>query len=148
MGAYTKLLYQIVFSTKYRQKTLTKERRQDLFKYIGGVLTNNKCVYYAINGVEDHIHIATSIHPTVCLSALVKDIKVSSSIWIKRNKVFPNFISWQIGYGAFTYSLEAKYNLIRYIENQEDHHRIKSSYKEYIELLKEYEIDFEEKFIE
>jgi REP element-mobilizing transposase RayT len=147
MGSYTQLLYQIVFSTKNREKVLIKENRGALYKYIWGVLVKNKCKVYAINGIEDHIHIAVDIHPTKCISSLVKDIKVASSIWIKENNVFRNFKSWQIGYGAFTYSIDAKRNLIHYIENQEEHHKVKNSKDEYLELLSENVVEFEEKYI-
>ena len=148
MGSNTRLLYQIVFSTKNREKVLKKENRQQLYNYISGVLINNKCIVYAINGIEDHIHIAAHIHPSVSISDLLKDIKISSSIWIKKEKIFPSFISWQIGYGAFSYSFEAKNNLISYIENQENHHKIQSPREEFIELLKEYEIEFDEKYVD
>jgi REP element-mobilizing transposase RayT len=147
MSSYSRLLYQIVFSTKYRQKTLKKENRQQLYKYMWGVLNNNKCIVYAINGVEDHIHIITHIHPSTSISSLVKDIKVSSSIWIKKNKLFPSFISWQVGYSVFSYSIEAKDNLINYVDNQEAHHKKKNSREELIELLDKFEIEYEEKYV-
>ena len=79
MSTYTQILYQIVFSTKYRKKVLIKEHREKLYKYIWGILKNKKCVLYQINGVEDHLHIATHVHPTVDVSSLVKDIKTASS---------------------------------------------------------------------
>ena len=102
MGTYTQILYQIIFSTKYREPVMIKANRVELFKYITGILENKKCKLYQINGVEDHLHILTHIHPSVSLSDLVKDIKVASSIFIKEKKLFPGFIGWQVGYGAFT----------------------------------------------
>jgi len=81
MGTYTQILYQIVFSTKDRKNTLYKKNRDKLFRYIQGILKNKKCVLYEINGIENHVHLATHIHPTIAVSSLVKDIKVSSSIW-------------------------------------------------------------------
>ncbi|MBO6571590.1 MAG: transposase [Balneola sp.] len=78
---------------------------------------------YQINGVEDHIHILTHIHPSVALSQLVKDIKLASSFYIKENKLFFGFHGWQEGYGAFTYSLKEKERLINYVKNQEEHHK-------------------------
>lgn len=91
MGTFTQTLYQIVFSTKYRKKTLSKDERPELFKSIWGILKNNKCHLYRINGVEDHIHIITSLHPSVALSNLIKDIKLGSTIFIKEKSIFPNF---------------------------------------------------------
>ena len=89
MSTYTQILYQLVFSTKYRERTMIKENRPELFKYIWGILKHNKCHLYRINGVEDHLHIVTHLHPTVALSSLIKDIKVSSSKHIKEHNLFP-----------------------------------------------------------
>ena len=147
MSTYTQLLYQIVFSTKYREKTLTKNNRDELFKYISGLLKNKKCHLYIINGVEDHIHIITHIHPTISLSSLIKDIKVASSLHIKEKNLFLDFISWQEGYGAFTYSIKEKDRLIKYVMNQEEHHKTKTFKDEFIELLNEHGIEFDEKYL-
>ncbi len=147
MSTYTQILYQIVFSTKNRDPTLTKNHRDELFKYIWGVLKNKKCHLYRINGVEDHLHIVTHLHPSVSLSSLVKDIKVSSSLYIKEQNLFEKFTNWQDGYGAFTYSIKEKDRLIEYVKNQEEHHRIKTFKEEYIELLHEHGIEFDEKYL-
>ena len=147
MSTYTQILYQIVFSTKYRERTLTENNRDKMFKYIWGLLKNKKCHLYRINGVEDHLHIVTHLHPTVALSSLVKDIKVSSSLYIKEQNLFENFTSWQEGYGAFTYSIKEKDRLIEYVKNQKAHHRNKTFKEEYIELLNEHEIEFDEKYL-
>jgi len=85
-----------VFSTKHREKCLSKGNRPELFKYIWGILENKKCHLYRINGVEDHIHIITHLHPTLALASLIKDIKIASSKHIKENRLFPNFSSWQV----------------------------------------------------
>ncbi len=147
MSTYTQILYKIVFSTKNREFTLVKEGREKLFRYIWGILKNKKCHLYRINGMEDHIHILISLHPSVALSNLVKDIKVASSKFIRKNQVFPNFGYWQNGYGAFTYSYDVKDNLMAYIKNQEEHHKNISFLDEYKILLKEFEIEFEEKYL-
>lgn len=147
MSTYTQILYQIIFSTKHREKTLEKENREKLYRYIWGILKNKKCVLYKINGIEDHLHIATYVHPSISISSLVKDIKVSSSIWIKKEKLFPNFTAWQGGYGAFTYSVKEKEALIKYIENQEVHHKTKSFREEYINLLNKHNIKFDKKYL-
>ena len=148
MGTFTQTLYQIVFSTKYRKKTLSKDDRPELFKSIWGILKNSKCHLYRINGVEDHIHIITSLHPSVALANLVKDIKLGSTSFIKEKKIFPDFAGWQDGYSAFTYSIEAKDNLIEYVKNQEEHHKNKTFKEELIELLKEHGIEFDEKYLD
>ncbi|MBK7087570.1 MAG: IS200/IS605 family transposase [Chitinophagaceae bacterium] len=147
MSTYTQILYQIVYSTKYREKTLEAENRKELYKYIWGILNNNKCYLYQIGGIEDHIHIITHLHPSVALADLVKDIKLASSDYIKNKKLFPNFNGWQDGYAAFTYSIDTKENLINYVKNQEEHHKTKTFVEELKELLIEYKIEFDEKYL-
>jgi putative transposase len=147
MSTYTQIIYQIVFSTSNRIECLHQENRPELFKYISGIIKNRKSHLYRINGVEDHLHIITHLHPTVALSDLVKDIKVASAIKIKETGWFKNFTAWQEGYGAFTYSNKEKDRLIEYVKNQEDHHKKISFREEYIELLNEHKIEFDEKYL-
>jgi putative transposase len=144
---HTKLIYHIVFGTKYRRRVLTKDKRKRLFKFIWGILQKKKCHLYRINGVEDHIHILTSMRTTMDVANLVKDIKVASHLWIEENEIFPEFIEWQVGYGAFTVSAYEKDGLIEYIKNQEAHHKIETYEDEYRRLLKEHDIDFNEKYL-
>ena len=148
MSNYTQILYQIVFSTKHRERTLVKEERPELFKDIWGILKNKKCHLYRINGVEDHIHIVTSIHPTIAIANLVKDIKLGSTSFIKEKKLFPAFNGWQDGYSAFTYHIESKDHLIEYVKNQEAHHATKTYKDELRALLKEHGIEFDEKYLD
>lgn len=147
MSTFTQILYQIVYSTKYRERTLNAENRKELYKYIWGILKNNNCHLYQIGGVEDHVHIVTHIHPSVALAKLIKDIKLASTDYIKKENLFPHFNGWQDGYGAFTYSIEAKEDLIKYVLNQEEHHRCKTFIEEYKELLQEHKIEFDEKYL-
>jgi REP element-mobilizing transposase RayT len=147
MSTHTQLLYHIVFGTKYRIPCLQKNKRQVLYKYIWGILNNNKCHLYRINGVEDHLHILTHIHPTVALSLLIKDIKLASHTFIKQEKLFPPYRGWQEGYGAFTHHFNDKNRLIGYIKTQESHHRYVSWPEELKALLKEHEIAFDERYL-
>ena len=147
MSTYTQILYQIVFSTRNRKKILNKENREELFRYIHGILQNKNCHLYRINGVADHLHIVTHIHPTISLASLVKDIKLATTEYINYEFLFPGFDGWQDGYGAFTYSISAKDNLIEYVKKQEDHHRLTTFHEEYIQLLIEHGIDFNEKYL-
>ena len=147
MATYTQLIYHIVFSTKYRDPTMIAEQRKRLFAYIHQLLTNKNCHLYRINGVEDHLHILTHIHPTIAVSSLVKDIKLAASDFIHREGLFPKFKGWQVGYGAFTASIKSKDRLINYIKNQEEHHRKTTYLDEYKGLLKEYQIEFDEKYL-
>jgi REP element-mobilizing transposase RayT len=147
MGTYTQILYQVVFSTKYREQTMQENEQEQLYKYISGILKNKKCHLYRINATENHIHIVTYIHPSISPASLVKDIKLASSLWIKESGIFKNFNGWQDGYGAFTYSVKEKERLINYVKNQKEHHKVKTFIEEYVELLKEHEIDYDEKYL-
>ena len=147
MNTYTQILYQIVFAPKNHEHTLVSGNRQELYKYIGGILNNKKCHLYRIGGISDHIHIVTHLHPSIALASLVKDIKVASSEYIKRDRLFPGFSGWQDGYGAFTYNIGEKNKLIEYVKNQEEHHKTKSFREEFIELLNEHGIIFNEKYM-
>ena len=147
MSTYTQILYQIVFSTKNREHTLDNQNRKELFKYIWGILKNKKCHLYQIGGVTDHLHIVTHLHPTIALSDLIKDIKLAATEHIKKEKLFAGFNGWQDGYGAFTYSIDSKDNLISYVKNQEKHHKTKTFLEEFKELLMEHKIEFDDKYL-
>lgn len=123
LSTYTDMTCHLVFATKNRVRALDKARREDLFRFIWGVLNERKCHLYRIGGVEDHLHILTSLHPTVALASLVKEIKTASSAWIKGERVFPFFEHWQEGYGAFSVAAKDRPGLIDYIKNQEQHHQ-------------------------
>ena len=147
MSTYTQIVYHIVFATKNRRPVLDKARREDLFRYMWGIIKNQDCHLYRVNGVEDHVHLLASLHPTVALARLVKDLKVASSLWIKENHVFPEFEAWQEGYAAFTHSLEEKDRLIEYIKNQEEHHRSIDFLDEYRRFLSEAGIQLDERYL-
>ncbi len=147
MSTYSQSLIHIVFSTKNREKTLTKNNRDELFKYIWGVIDKKKCHLYRIGGVEDHIHISTSFTSTLTIADLVKDIKLASSDFIKRENLFLNFGGWQNGYSWFTHSFENKDRLIEYIKNHEKHHETKTFIEELIELLNEHGVEYDERYL-
>ncbi len=135
MATYTDITYHLVFATKNRIPSLDKPRRDDLYRFCWGLLKARDCHLYRIGGVEDHVHILTSLHPTVALADLVKEIKTASSAWIKGQAVFPAFDYWQEGYGAFTVGTEARPGLIDYIRNQETHHQRLSFIDELREMV-------------
>ncbi len=146
MSTYTQILYHLVFSTKDRQPVLSDARRDELFKYMSGVIQNNRCRPIWMNGVKDHVHILFSLRPAVALADLVKDVKVATSSWIKEQRVFPNFFAWQEGYGAFTYSLREEPELIEYVKSQEAHHRKTTFLEEYRKLMLDAGVEFDEKY--
>jgi putative transposase len=147
MSSHRQIIYQVVFGTKNRESTIPEDHCEELYKYIWGIIKNKNCKLYRINGIEDHIHILSDLHPSVSLSDYVKDIKVASSLWMKEQGKFPRFKGWQDGYGAFTYSIREKDILINYIKNQKDHHKTEIFYDEYKRLLIENGIEFDEKYL-
>ena len=147
MSTYTQICYHIVFSTKQRVPALKADRREDLLRYIWGILKNRDCHLYRINGTEDHLHILTSLHPTVNLAGLIKDVKTGSSLLIKEDSVFRNFSHWQDGYGAFTHSKGQIHALIEYIKGQGEHHKRTTFAEEYRKLLVEAGVEFDERYM-
>jgi REP element-mobilizing transposase RayT len=148
MSTYTQILYHIVFATKNREPVLQKDRRDDLYKYIWGIIKNRNGHLYRIGGIEDHVHVLTSLHPSIALSDLVKEIKTASNQWIRSNNAFQKFDGWQNGYGAFTCSINDKDRMIQYIKNQEEHHHKGSSSDELKLLLANAGITYDEKYFE
>ena len=147
MSTFTQIYYHIVFGTFRRQPVMIKSGRDALYRCIWGIIKNHHCHLYRINGVEDHFHIFTSLHPTVCLADLVKDVKLGSESWLKTNPVFPHFDRWQEGYGAFTISHQEKDALIEYIKNQEEHHQKYTWLEEYKRFLQETGVHYDEKYL-
>ncbi len=147
MGTYRQIFYQIVFGTKNRKATIAREAEEDLYKYIWGCIKNKKCTLFRINGIENHIHLMSDLHPSVSLSNYVKDIKIASSIWMKESGKFPAFESWQEGYGAFTYSVKEKDMIIDYIKNQKEHHKTENFQDEFRRLMMENGVPFDEKYL-
>lgn len=147
MGTYRQIFYQIVFGTKNRKATIAREAEEELYKYIWSIIKNKKCTLFRINGIEDHIHLMSDLHPSLSLSNYVKDIKIASSIWMKESGKSPAFEGWQEGYGAFTYSVREKDMIINYIKNQKEHHKTENFQDEFRRLLKENGVPFDEKYL-
>jgi REP element-mobilizing transposase RayT len=126
---------------------LPYEHQDDLYKYICGVIKNKKCKPLQVNGIDDHIHIMSDLHPSLSLSDYVKSIKISSSIGMKESGNFPEFEHWQGGYGAFTYSIREKDMILNYIKNQKQHHGKENFRTEFERLLVENGVKFDEKYL-
>jgi len=121
--------------------------KEDLHKYITGIVKNQGQKLISINGMPDHLHILIGLKPSMALADLVRDIKAESSTYVNKNKWVRGKFSWQEGYGAFSYGHSQLDTIIRYIQNQEKHHRRRSFKEEYLAWLKKYEIKFEEKYV-
>jgi REP element-mobilizing transposase RayT len=146
-NTFSQVYVQIVFAVKYRRCLIDKSWRDELHKYICGVVNGNKQKVYAIGGVEDHIHILVRIKPSISISDLVRDIKSCSTKWINEMRFLKEKFAWQEGFDAFSYSDGHLDNVIRYINNQEQHHQKKKFRDEYLELLKEYQVEFDVKYV-
>ena len=146
-NTYTQIHIQTVFAVQNRACLIKTEWKNDLYKYITGIIQNHNHKLLQINGMPDHIHILFGMKPTQSLSDLMKLVKQDSSKWINNNRLTSEKFSWQAGFGAFSYSKNQLPNVIKYIQNQEDHHKTKTFNDEYLELLKEFKIDFNEQYI-
>jgi REP element-mobilizing transposase RayT len=146
-NTYTKIYLHVVFSVKGRQNLIQKGWKEELYKYICGIVNGNEQKVYAIGGVADHIHILLSIKPNIALSDLVRDIKANSSKWINEKGLVKRKFQWQEGFGAFSYAQSQLNTIIAYINNQEQHHAKKAFRDEYVELLKKFNVGYDEKYL-
>ena len=147
MANYTQILYHLVFGTKNHTGSLDLNRHDELCRYITGLLRNKKCVPHQLGGYKEHVHIIFGLHPSLALSDVVKDIKLSTSKWIKEKEIFPDFDGWQVGYGAFTCSWSVKDDVVKYVAGQYEHHRHKPFQEEYVEMLKRAGIEYDERYL-
>ena len=146
-NTYTQIHLQLVFAVKFRAAVIDSSWKEELYKYMTGIVQEQKHKMIIINGVADHVHLLIGFKPHQSLSELMQDVKGSSSKWINERKLTRSKFNWQEGYGAFSYSNSDLPNVIRYIQNQEEHHRKIVFKDEYRLYLKEFEIDFDEKYI-
>ena len=146
-NTYSQIYIHVVFAVKGRENLITNSWKDELYKYICGIVNNNNQKVYAINGARDHVHLLLSIKPNCSLSDLMRDIKASSSKWINEKKHVKGKFQWQEGFGAFSYSQSQLNQVISYIDNQEKHHSKKTFNQEYIELLKKFKIEYDEKYV-
>ncbi len=146
MSSYRQIIYHIVFRTKKNERTLSISQHKELYCYVMGILKNKNCYLYRINGTDDHIHMLISLHPSIALADLMRDLKTSSSLWLKEHHGFPRFNGWADGYAALTYSNNEKESLINYIKNQQEHHKDISFKEELKGLLVENGVEINEKY--
>lgn len=146
-NTFTQIYIHIVFSVKGRENLIHANWKDELHKYICGIVNGQQQKVYAIGGMPDHIHLLLSIKPDISVSELVRDIKSNSSKWINEKKLVLGKFQWQAGFGAFSYGQSQLDVVISYINNQEQHHRKKSFKEEYIEMLTKFKIDYNEKYL-
>ncbi len=146
-GTFSQLYVQIVFAVKGRENLINKTWKDELYKYISGIIKGKNQKPIIINGMPDHIHIFIGLKPSVAIADLVRDIKNNSSNYINDRKLVKGKFSWQEGYGAFSYSHSHIADVYNYILNQEHHHRKRTFKEEYYNFLKKFEVEFDEKYL-
>ena len=146
-NTYTQLHIHTIFAVQYRRNLIVKEWKDKLYKYITGIIQKNGHKVLQINGVEDHVHILIGMNPNQSLSQLMKIVKKSSTDWINKQRLTKGKFKWQAGYGAFAHSKSQVPRVIKYIQNQEEHHKRKTFREEYIEILKTLDIEYDERYI-
>jgi len=146
-NTYTQLYFHVVFAVNGRENYISIKWKNELYKYITGIVSNKNQKLMIINGMPNHIHLLIGTKPNCNLSDLVRDIKANSSKWINKKKLIVGKFEWQIGFGAFTVSQSQIPKIINYIKKQEEHHRIKTFREEYVEFLNAYKIDFKPEYI-
>lgn len=147
MDSYRNLTYQIVIGTKNREKAIPEQVSNQLYRYLWGLMKKKQCHLFRINGIEDHLHLVCDVHPSLAIADLVKDLKVSSSKWMKESSLFPDFRGWAAGYGLFSYSKADRPKVIQYVRNQKIHHQRVDYKEEFRKLLDDFGIDYDERFL-
>jgi REP element-mobilizing transposase RayT len=146
-NTFSQIYIQTVFAVSGRLALITPDFKEELHKYITGIITKQDRKLIRINSMPDHLHILTGLKPAMALANLVRDIKSDSSEWINRKKLARGKFAWQEGYGAFSYGHSQLDTIVRYIMNQEQHHSRRSFKDEYLTLLRKFEIDFNEEYV-
>lgn len=146
-GTFSQIYIQYVFTVKGRHNLLQKPWRDEVFKYIAGIIKAKGQKPIIVNGVTDHVHVFVGLKPSMNISDLVRDIKNNSSKFINEQGWINGHFSWQEGYGAFSYAHSQIENVYKYILNQEEHHRKKTFKEEYLDFLRKFEVAYDEKYL-
>ena len=146
-GTFYQIYIQFIFAVHGRENLLHKSWRDEVFKYMSGIIKGKNQKPIIVNGVSDHVHVFVGLRPSIRICDLVRDIKNNSSRFINEKKFLPGKFEWQDGYGAFSYSRSHIDNVYKYVENQEAHHKKRTFKEEYFDLLKKFEVEYNEKYL-
>jgi REP element-mobilizing transposase RayT len=146
-NTYSQIHVQLVFAVQNRESLIGSKWKNELYRYISGIIQNHKHKVIAINGMPDHVHILIGLRPSQSISELMQKVKGDSSKWINQKGFVLGKFSWQEGYGAFSYGKSQVDDVIDYIKGQEIHHQRKTFKEEYRQFLEKFEVDFDERFV-
>ena len=146
-NTYSQLNVHCIFAVRGRENIINTNFRDDLHRYISGILKNDGSFPLAVNGWMDHVHVFFELPATLSVADQMRMLKATSAKWINDNKLVKGKFSWQEGYGAFSYSRSQRDSVIQYIIKQEEHHKTVKFRDEYIDLLNKFEIPFEDKYV-
>jgi REP element-mobilizing transposase RayT len=146
-GTYTQIYIQYVFAVKGRENLLQKPWRDEVFKYMAGIIKGKGQKPIIVNGVENHVHVFVGLEPSMSISDLVRDIKNNPTNFINEQKYVDKRFQWQKGYGAFSYAHSQINDVYQYILNQEAHHAKKTFHEEYLDFLQKFEIEYDERYL-
>jgi putative transposase len=146
-NTYTQIFIHAIFVVKGRNNLIKSRFKDELYSYIAGIIKNKESKLLLINGMPDHVHLLIGLNPENSLSDLIKEVKRCSSIFINENKFVQGRFEWQPGFGAFSYSKSQVKTIYKYIENQVEHHKQNTFREEYIDFLKKFEVEYDERYI-
>jgi putative transposase len=146
-NTFSQVYLQFVFAVKHRQSLIPKQHKEELHKYITGLVENRKAKMLAVHCMPDHLHLFVGFKPVISISDFVKEIKVESNEFINNKSWINNKFSWQEGYGVFSYSHSHIDSVVKYILTQEQHHKKKTFRQEYLEFLEKFELPYDEKYL-
>jgi len=146
-NTYSQISIHSVFAVKGRENLITGDWRNELHKYISGIITGNGAKSLGVGGWKDHVHIFSGMPVTTCISDFMSTVKANSSKWINEQNFVKGKFQWQLGYGAFSHSRSQRDQVIKYIMTQEKHYKEKTFREEYLKMLSDFEVDYDEKYL-
>lgn len=146
-NTYTQINIHAVFAVKGRENVLFESFSTRLFEYLSGILVHLNQYPLAVGGYRNHVHVFFELNPVSPLADIMEKLKANSSKWINDNKFVMGHFEWQRGYGGFSYSKSQRDRVIKYIMNQEKHHSKLTFKEEYMKMLKDFDIRFENQYL-
>ena len=146
-NTYHQIFIHIIFAVKHRRALIRDKWKSELFAVIGNLINETGCKTIIVNGTEDHVHCLLRLKPDLSVSLVVKNAKSKSSKWVNESGILDSRFEWQAGFGAFSYSKSQLPDVIKYIQTQEEHHKKLTFLEEYVQFLKKFEVDYDERYI-